>query len=150
MAATPRRVLPRGALGLRDFLHRSRVLAQYREFMRELRCLGPDSTAAKEMREQIREGFAKYAGERNRASQRQLLADGARQLQFLRSYVSTAQRAQRAAGVEALPDTWVGSGDGWDIRGRIGEGWAWEEPRAPDGADVGTDTPPPAERRGPS
>lgn len=111
-----------GALGLRDFIHRSKVLTQYRQFMREL--VGIDPATASELRAQIRDAFEKNRHEKNLANRKAALAEGTRQLQFLRTYVGTARRAQEAAGM-APGESWVGSGETWDVRGRIGEGWAW-------------------------
>jgi hypothetical protein len=116
------------ALGLRDFIHRSRVLALYRSFMREL--VGLDPAAGAEMRARVREGFVKHAAETNKAAQKALLADGARELQFVRTYVGTARRARAAAGVQSDEASWVGTGESYDIRGRIGADWPW-------GGDVG-------------
>lgn len=117
------RRLPSTTLSLAEFIHRSKVLQQYRSFLRELR--GVDVAAAAELRDQIRASFKKHKDERNRAQRAQLLSEGARQLIFVRTYVGTARKAQQAAGVEGMPGTWVGSGDVHDVRGRIGEGWPW-------------------------
>ena len=123
------------ALGLRDFIHRSRVLSQYRMFMREL--VGIEAGTAAELRAQIREAFEKNRDEKNLANRKAALAEGTRQLQFLRTYVGTARRAQEAAGM-APGESWVGSGETWDVRGRIGEGWAWSPSSTP------SDSPPAA------
>lgn len=111
-------------LNLRDFMHRSRVLALYRSFLREL--VGLDPSAAQEMRGQIREGFRKHIGETNKANQKSLMNDASRELQFVRTYVGTARRARQAAGVGQDESSWVGTGEEWDVRGRIGNDWAWE------------------------
>lgn len=108
-------------LTLQDFIHRSKVLKLYRDFHRELE--GLDSTAKQDMQQRIREGFRKHKGEVNKANRKSQLADGVRELQFLRSYASTARRAKEAAGPGA--QSWVGSGDEHDIKGRLGEGWPW-------------------------
>jgi hypothetical protein len=106
---------PKKMLSLRDFMQRSRVLSQYRAFLRELH--GLDSAAAKEMRAQVGAAFRERAGDRSGA--RAHLAEGERQLQFVKSYCSTAR-----AGA-AMGSSWVGTGDAFDQKGRLGSGWPW-------------------------
>ena len=105
----------RPALSLRDFMQRSRVLSLYRAFLRELH--GIDTAAVADMRRQISEAFRRNAGDR--AGARGHLAEGERQLQFVKSYVSTAR-----AGAE-MGSTWVGTGEAFDQKGRLGAGWPW-------------------------
>ena len=102
-------------LGLRDFMHRSRVLSLYRAFMRELH--GVDTNAVVEMRRSVREAFRRNAGDR--AGSKGHLAEGERQLQFVKSYVSTAR-----VGVQ-MGSSWVGTGEAFDQKGRLGDGWPW-------------------------
>ena len=102
-------------LSLRDFMQRSRVLSQYRAFLRELH--GLDSSAARDMRAQVGAAFRSRAGDR--AGARAHLAEGERQLAFVKSYCSTAR-----AGVE-MGSIWVGTGDAFDQKGRLGDGWPW-------------------------
>lgn len=117
-----RRRLPKDALTLRDFLHKSQVLKQYRAFLRELR--GLDPSVAVELQSQIRESYRKHTEEKNRANMKSLLAEGERQLVFLKSFIGTARKVDPASITQMEP-TWVGTGQGDDIRGRIGEGWPW-------------------------
>lgn len=117
------------ALSLRDFLHRSKVLTQYRNFMRELR--GIDETASKELRARIREGFKANKAEKDKANRAAMLLEGTRQLQFVRTYVGTAKRGEAVAGAEG--ESWVGSGgDPEDVKGRLGHGWPWAGAEAAD------------------
>lgn len=117
-----RRRLPKDALSLRDFLHKSQVLKQYRAFLRELQGLDPTTVA--ELHKQIKDAYRENANERNRANMKALLAEGERQLVFVRSYIGTARKVDPATIGKTDP-TWVGTGDDDDIRGRIGEGWPW-------------------------
>lgn len=111
----------------RDFVHRSRVLTQYRSFLRELR--GLDATQAREMRAHIRDSFrragapgtAMTGGEKKAA-----LAEGERQLLQLRSYAAGIRKhVENAAAMAPGTDTWVGTGPEDDRRGRVGQGWPW-------------------------
>ena len=113
-----------GALSLRDFLHKSKVLNQYRAFFRETTAM--DATAAQELRRQIRAEYKLHKGEASAAQRRALLNEGTRQLQSLRKYSGASLQAKKAAGGDSLPaDTWVGTGEAFDIRGRIGVGFPW-------------------------
>jgi len=103
-------------MNLRDFMNRSRVLSLYRSYMREL--YGIDTRAVAELKRTVRDTFKRHASDR--AGARGHLAEGERQLQFVKSYVSTA-RAGSPQG-----ENWVGTGEAYDIRGRVGSGWAWE------------------------
>jgi hypothetical protein len=114
--ATP---LGKPLLSLRDFMNRSRVLSQYRAYLRELR--GIDSAAAVDMRRAIGAAFRQRASDR--AGARGHLAEGERQLQFVKSYASTAR-----AGV-AMGSSWVGTGEAFDQKGRLGDGWPWGQAR---------------------
>jgi hypothetical protein len=164
---SPRSRLPKAALGLRDFLRRGAVLAQYRSFLREVRGV-EDPSSRREMRAQIRSGYEANRLERSPANIKAALTEGARQLQFLRSYAGTARRGPsppataKGAGVGAgagagsggqqghghshggvpcsgdhshdggdfgekpkAEESWVGTGEPDDIRGRLGDGWPW-------------------------
>ena len=109
------------ALTLRDFIHRSKVLTQYRVFMRET--VGLDSHVRKELRDQIRNEFKSKANETNRANMKAHLMEGERQLQFLRIYRGTAKQVPN----QGEEQTWVGTVDADDIKGRIGTGWPWND-----------------------
>ncbi len=114
-----------GALSLRDFVHKSKVLSQYRSFLRELRHV--DAALRQDLRTQVRTAYRAKVSEASAPARRALLADGQRQLQDLQKYTGVARTAREAAGgVDKLPaNTWVGTGEAYDIRGRVGEGFPW-------------------------
>lgn len=119
MSATPRpRALVGAALSLRDFINRSRVLTQYRSFLRELR--GVEKGASRDLLTQVRDSFKRDKGERDRARCRALMAEGEKQLVLLRTYAGSTRTTPADT-----PATWVGTGDATDIRGRVGSGWPW-------------------------
>lgn len=124
----PRVALRDGALSLRDFMHRAKVLKSYRDFMRELK--GVDAQVQAELRGQIRAKYRASMLEKNRATINARLTDATRELQMLRQYIGGARLkaadAAAAAGAPTGPDgTWVGTGDADDIKGRVGESWPW-------------------------
>lgn len=85
------RVLINSALNLRHFLRRQQVLQLYRSFLRELH--GIDKSVANELRKQIREGFTTNRHVKNSNDIKNLINEGNRQLQFVRTYVGTARRS---------------------------------------------------------
>jgi hypothetical protein len=103
------------ALSLREFVHRAKVLGMFRDFQRQL--LGLDPAVAIELRAQVREGFRKHAGEKDRGNIKTAMMEGSRQLVFLRTYAGTS-RWTKAGQVE---DSWVGTGDPDDVKGRLGD-----------------------------
>ena len=124
MSARIGRALPPVTLDLRDFQHRLRVRAQFRSFLRELR--GLDVAPAMELRQRIRAEYAAKRGEQQRVVQRQHLAEGERQLMILRTFVGTARRSSVMFEPHESESSWVGTGDSWDVRGRVGDEWPWK------------------------
>jgi len=84
------RALINSALNLRHFLRRQQVLQLYRSFLRELH--GIDRTVALELKKQIRDGFSSNQHVKNANDIKNLINEGNRQLQFVRTYVGTARR----------------------------------------------------------
>lgn len=110
------RRLPKNALSFKQFILRGRVLGQYRDFMRALRHAPQD--AAVDLRCQVRDSFRRNANERDGAAIKALLAEGKRQLAFAKSFAANSR--------DAVPgESWVGTGEQWDVRGRVGSRWPW-------------------------
>ena len=82
------------SLSLRDFIWRSKVLSQFRSFLRALRPL--DAATRGEARVRVRAGFsaARNAGKDVRAT---ILADGEAQLAVLRKTAALAERGAASA-----------------------------------------------------
>jgi hypothetical protein len=101
------------------FVLRARVLSQYRDFMRALaRAPAP---ANEDLKKQVRHAFRNHSTERNTATIKQLLAEGTKQLAFARAFASSAN-----GGVPSdSGGSWVGTGEVWDVRGRVGTDWPW-------------------------
>ncbi|RYG40165.1 hypothetical protein EON68_04560, partial [archaeon] len=123
----------RGALGLRDWMHRAAVLSQYRALLRAAASAPAPSTRA-ELTAHVKSNFRSAAARVGPSAldRKAALAEGAKQLTLLRSYVGTSKVGEVAAAaaggaVPALDDTnsWVGTGEEYDIRGRVGSKWPW-------------------------
>jgi hypothetical protein len=110
------RRLPPDALSFSKFVLRRRVLAQYRDFLRAL------VSAPDDLRQQVRIAFRERSSESSAATIKQHLAEGAKQLNFARSFAATNRVG--AEGVRGT-ETWVGTGEAWDVRGRVGTHWPW-------------------------
>jgi hypothetical protein len=112
------RRLPTNALSFKQFILRGRVLGQYREFMRALKHAPADT--AVELRLQVRDSFRQHAHERDGPTIKALLAEGKRKLTFAKTFAVASSRINAVSG-----DSWVGTGEQWDVRGRVGARWPW-------------------------
>ena len=140
-ARAARRILP-PALSLADFIHRSRVLAQYRAFLRALD--GVEGAAAVEARTSVRAAFARGAAVTDRADARGLLAEGERELATLRGSTGTVRAgAGRVPPPPAAPGCGGGSSAGSSSSGSgVGSGGSVPG-RAPPGAAAALAAAPP-------
>jgi hypothetical protein len=121
----PPRLSASSAPSFRDFLHRTRVLQQYRSFLRELR--GLDERLVRDLRGQVREGFRKGAATATTGAAKQAaLTEGTRQLQMLRTYAGGARKHAENAASMGIRGSWVGTGTPDDVRGRVGVAWPWD------------------------
>ena len=115
------RRLPSNALSFKQFMLRGRVITQYRAFMR---AISRAPVAARTgLRQEVRDEFRKHVQERNSADIKALLAEGKKQLVFAETLATTANRA--SIGSASLGESWVGTGEAWDVRGRVGVHWPW-------------------------
>jgi t-SNARE complex subunit (syntaxin) len=116
-------------LSLKDFIHRAKVKAQYRDFFREVRHL--DKSVQVELKNHIRKEFKKNLEETNKETIKSLLIEATQQLQILQSYVRTSSKKlnmdpSMISGTMST-ESWVGSGEEYDIRGRMGTEWPWSK-----------------------
>ena len=116
------RRLPKNLLSFKAFVLRGRVISQYREFMRALR-QAPESTGD-ELRGQVRGAFRQHQHERDSATIKALLAEGKKQLVFAKSLAASSAYGSQA-GISDDGSSWVGTGEHWDVRGRVGTQWPW-------------------------
>lgn len=125
-------------MSLQDFLHRSKVLNQYRAFTRTLGALeravtdtpteargrrGVSSHYVAEVRAEVRTAFRRAAGEGDPAERRRLLLEGERQLAVL-----TSNAYARGARVMMPQGGQGGDGGHGDEPDEpvVGQGWPWE------------------------
>lgn len=145
------------AKSLQYFLNRSRVLAQYREFLRTTSPLETD--VRKDVRAQIRAGFEMYRDVHDEKKVSGVLLRQAReQLKMVEDLVDTAVARQRVAETAALAaaqsdggvvvnsvvrrptESWMDAAaqdapvneDGTqdDVKGRVGVGWPWKSSKS--------------------
>lgn len=142
-----RKRLADDAKSLQYFLNRSRVLSQYREFLRMTSPL--ESDVRNDVRAQIRAGFEMYRDVSDEKKVSGVLLRQAReQLKMVEDLVDTAVARQRVAenaaaaaaqsnGVRRPAETWMDAAaedtqvneeekdTQDDIKGRMGVGWPW-------------------------
>jgi len=132
------------ALPLRAFMHRQRVLKQYRSLLRAATALRQvDASSARDARQQVVVSFRKWAGEGDKQHVQTLLREGDSQLEMIKGMLAAAnvevpdysRQAVRSAGAatpqaavpaeDGLSGGWYGQGPEDDIHGRVGEEWPW-------------------------
>mmetsp|Transcript_15409 Transcript_15409/g.29846 ORF Transcript_15409/g.29846 Transcript_15409/m.29846 type:complete len:114 (+) Transcript_15409:119-460(+) len=109
---------------LRYFIRRATVLQQYRGFMRECRRLGKsDAQMGADIRQQVKDEFRKYKEETEKSLISVLLKQGSIQLDQLKEL-----NDRRSGLSKPVEKGWKGTtdADGSDERGRVGEGWPWQ------------------------
>ena len=123
------RTFGKPVLSLKDFIHRAKVKAIYRDFFREVRNL--DGSVQIELKNAIRKEFKKNIEEKNKETIKASLVEATQQFQILQSYVRTSSKKLNLdiSNINgALPtESWVGSGEEYDIRGRLGSQWPWND-----------------------
>lgn len=105
-------------LPLQVFVRRAQVLRLYRNMLRMTRPEGEQKEQRLQLREHIRDRFRTYQHVQDPKLIATLIADGQRQMEQLRAVVDAA------AGDG---DSWINTKDEKDPRGRVGEGWPWEQ-----------------------
>ena len=82
-------------------------------------------TATDDIRRQVRETFRRHAREHDATAIKALLAEGKKQLVFVKG-VALSAAGHPGTGTDAgAGDSWVGTGEKWDLRGRVGTSWPW-------------------------
>ncbi|CAN0126120.1 unnamed protein product [Ectocarpus fasciculatus] len=107
-----------GALGLKEFMHRARVLDLYRGILKRARAL-EDKDVADEARRQ----FKSSLGETDPLKVQMMVADATNHLEAMQG--STRGAGSGAAGGGG-GDSWLDIHDPEDKRGRVGEGFPWQ------------------------
>eukprot|EP00978_Attheya_sp_CCMP212_P016192 scaffold42226_cov45-Attheya_sp.AAC.5 len=104
---------------LKEFLHRTTVLRQYRAFLRAVAVI-PDTPWRIQAQTEVRTTFRRNASETDRMALKMTVADGARRLQQVRSMVG-----YKNPQTESDEDSWLNIKDEEDPRGRVGVQWPW-------------------------
>jgi hypothetical protein len=107
-------------LPLQVFIRRAQVLRLYRNMLRLTRPEGEQKEQRQQLREHVRDRFRTYQHVQDHKLIATLIADGQRQMEQLKAIVDTA--ASGSGG-----DSWINTKDEKDPRGRVGEGWPWEQ-----------------------
>mmetsp|Transcript_29866 Transcript_29866/g.45804 ORF Transcript_29866/g.45804 Transcript_29866/m.45804 type:complete len:139 (-) Transcript_29866:156-572(-) len=104
---------------LKEFVHKTTVLRQYRDFLKAVRLI-PDDVDRKPVHMEVRDTFRKLSYETDELSVEMAIKDGERRLKQVQSMVG-----HRAATKDA--DSWLNIDDQEDPRGRVGVEWPWQK-----------------------
>lgn len=104
---------------LKEFLHRTTVLRQYRAFLRAVAVI-PDTPWRIQSQTEVRTTFRRNATETDRMALKMTVADGERRLQQVRSMVG-----YKNPQTDSDEDSWLNIKDEEDPRGRVGVQWPW-------------------------
>ncbi|CAM9844495.1 unnamed protein product [Ectocarpus sp. 4 AP-2014] len=105
-----------GTLGLKEFMHRSRVLELYRGILKRARAL-EDKDVADEARRQ----FKSCLGETDHLKVQMMVADATNHLEAMQGSTRGAGSGGGGDG-----DSWLDIHDPEDKRGRVGESFPWQ------------------------
>lgn len=108
-------------LPLQAFIRRAQVLRLYRNMLRITKPEGEQKEQKQQLREHIRDRFRTYQGVQDSKLVATLIADGQRQMEQLKAIVGNA------SGGSGSGDSWINTKDEKDPRGRVGQGWPWEQ-----------------------
>uniref|UniRef100_A0A7S2K2A3 Complex 1 LYR protein domain-containing protein n=1 Tax=Leptocylindrus danicus TaxID=163516 RepID=A0A7S2K2A3_9STRA len=109
---------------LKEFMHRSRVIKQYRSYLRAIRCIPEDDAWREQVAREIRDSFRLKATETDKLSVTMAVTDGDRKLVQLQSMVGYQQKND--VNDSGDNDSWLNIVDEGDQRGRVGMQWPWE------------------------
>jgi hypothetical protein len=111
---------------LKEFVHRQKVIRQYRGFFRVLKCID-DEQHKVQMKNEIKQSFSILKNANNAIEEEKLaismsLTEGERKLKELKSMVGYVDGKEKSD-----PDSWLNIKDKEDPRGRIGSSWPWQK-----------------------
>ena len=119
-AGGPRkRSLPNAAPSLQEFLHKQKVLQQYRSFLKSIRLIKDTSERQNAFQEVNRE-FKRHAALQDSLATQMAVTDGERKLKQVQSMVGYSATMEDE-------DSWLKTHDPEDQRGRVGTEWPWQK-----------------------
>jgi len=107
----------------KEFMHRSKVIDQYREMMRTISLI-LDEQWKSQLQNDVRQGYTQYKSEQDSLAVQMALREGNQRLKQIQSIVGYHPRSKFKPR-ESDPDSWINTKSANDPRGRIGEEWPW-------------------------
>jgi len=119
-ASGPRkRSLPNAVPSLQEFVHKQKVLKQYRSFLRSIRLIDDTSERQSAFQEVHRE-FKTHAALKDPLATQMVVTEGERKLKQVQSMVGYSVSVDDE-------DSWLNTHDPEDPRGRVGTEWPWQK-----------------------
>mmetsp|Transcript_24659 Transcript_24659/g.30327 ORF Transcript_24659/g.30327 Transcript_24659/m.30327 type:complete len:159 (+) Transcript_24659:181-657(+) len=113
---------------LQEFMHRQKVVNQYRSFMKVISNKIDDDTYNIQMKKEVRGGFKRLVDEKDDMVIAMALKEGNKKLKELKlmvGYVDPSRKNSNSKDNED-PDSWISIDDKEDPRGRVGINWPWD------------------------
>lgn len=114
------RSLPNSVPTLQEFVHKQKVLRQYRSFLKAIRLI-QDETDRENAFLEVKRDFKAHAALQNTLATQMAVTDGLRKLKQVQSMVGYSDE-----NTEDDQDSWLNTPDTEDPRGRVGTEWPWQ------------------------
>jgi hypothetical protein len=105
---------------LQEFVHKQKVLRQYRSFLKAIRLI-QDETDRENAFLEVKRDFKAHAALQNTLAIQMAVTDGLRKLKQVQSMVGYSDE-----NTEDDQDSWLNTPDTEDPRGRVGTEWPWQ------------------------
>jgi hypothetical protein len=113
-----KRSLPESVPSLTEFVHKQKVLDQYRSFLRSIRLIADERERENAFQEVHRE-FKTHKALQDPLATQMAVTDGERKLKQVQSMVGSSPAMEDS-------DSWLNTQDAGDERGRVGTEWPWQ------------------------
>mmetsp|Transcript_5013 Transcript_5013/g.9527 ORF Transcript_5013/g.9527 Transcript_5013/m.9527 type:complete len:148 (+) Transcript_5013:164-607(+) len=108
---------------MKEFIHRQKVIRQYRGFLRALKMID-DESFREDGRNEVKRQFRGMKCESGALSVSMAVKDGERRLKDLMAMVGYQEPSRNDKEIDS--DSWLNIIDEDDPRGRVGVQWPWE------------------------
>jgi hypothetical protein len=120
-AGTARKIrsLPGTVPSLKEFVHKTQVLKQYRSFLRAIRLMDNEEDR-QDAYQEVKRAFKTHSVLQDTMGKQMAVTEGERQLQQVQSLTGAS------VSVAHKKDSWLDTHHEEDQRGRVGTDWPWQ------------------------
>lgn len=117
--STRKRSLPSSVPSLQEFVHKQKVLHQYRSFLKSIRLI-EDTRERQNAFQEVHREFRNHASLKDPLATQMAVTEGERKLKQIQSMVGYSDSTVDD------DDSWLNTQDPEDERGRVGTEWPWQ------------------------